>query len=120
MIFGWFKKKPARLYPESTWTVSIDASLILVTDDRGETCSVGVADVHAVVVETNDSGPWGADVWWLMIGSEEQVRCAFPQGATGEHALIDYFSALPAFQHEQMIEAMASTDNARFSVWRRE
>jgi hypothetical protein len=119
-MFGWFEKKPAGLYPESKWIVAIDAGLISVTDDRGGTCSIQLYDVHGVIVETNDSGPWGADVWWLMLGADEEVRCAFPQGATGEDAVLDYFSVLPAFQHDQMAQAMASTDDARFAVWRRD
>jgi 4-hydroxy-3-methylbut-2-en-1-yl diphosphate synthase IspG/GcpE len=47
----------------------------------------------------------------------DQIRCAFPQGATGEGAVINHFSALPAFEHEQMTKAMASTDNVLFPVW---
>jgi hypothetical protein len=45
-----------------------------------------------VAFETNDTGPWGADVWWLLFGSDEQLAGVFPQGATGESSALDYGS----------------------------
>ena len=38
------------------------------------------------MIETNDSGPFGADVWWLLFGADDRIAVAFPQGATGEQA----------------------------------
>jgi len=76
-------------------------------------------DLSGVAIQTNDTGPWGADVWWLLFGCNDQLSCAFPQGATGESALIDYLFALPSFDHGEMIKAMTSTENVTFAVWRR-
>ncbi len=118
-MFGWFKKKPARLQPESRLVIAIEGDTISVTSDGGQIKSVTKGDLSGVAIETNDSGPWGTDVWWLLFGTRDQLACAFPQGATGEKATVDYLMSLPSFDHSEMIKAMASTGNAVFSVWRR-
>ena len=90
-----------------------------VTDGEGQIKSVSKADLSGVIIETNDSGPWGADVWWLIFGGDDQLACAFPQGAAGEKAVIDFLMLLPSFDHSEMIKAMTSTGKAVFPVWRR-
>jgi predicted tellurium resistance membrane protein TerC len=108
-----------RLDPEARWTVALDEAAIHVTDPAGETAVLARADLSGVALETNDSGPWGADVWWLLFGADETVACAFPQGAGGEDALVAMLVALPGFDHDALIDAMASTGNALFALWRR-
>ncbi|HXI88257.1 MAG TPA: hypothetical protein VNH64_12415 [Parvularculaceae bacterium] len=74
-----------------------------------------MSDVEAVYVETNDSGPWGADVWWLLSDHTGAIKVAFPQMATGEDGVIARLRRLPGFK----IEGMNSTTNARFTCWAR-
>jgi hypothetical protein len=50
---------------------------------------------------------------------DRNVACAYPQGATGEQATLDYLMALPGFDHAEMIKAMSSVGNAVFPVWRK-
>jgi hypothetical protein len=118
-IFGWFKKKPPALQPESKWVVAIEGDRIKICDGAEQVKSIAKSDLSGVAVETNDSGPWGADLWWLLFDGAGALACAVPQGATGEQTVIDYFSALPSFDHGEMGKAMASTGNAVFAVWRR-
>ena len=103
---------------ESSWTVDATADRIAVTDPQGETSRVTLADLHGVMIETNDSGPFGADLWWLLFGADDRLACAFPQGAAGEKDALDLLTSLPGFDHEAMIMAMGSTANAVFPVWR--
>ena len=119
MLDWLFRRKRARLEPESRWVIGIDETSIDVTDPSGQTKSVSKGDLTGVLIETNDSGPWGADLWWLLFGGDDRIACTFPQGATGESAAIDYLMSLPAFDHQEMTGAMRSTDNAAFPVWRR-
>lgn len=70
-------------------------------------------DVGAVYVETNDSGPWGADVWWLIEDKTGDTKVAFPQMATGEQAALERLRLLPGFE----VRGMNSTANARFMCW---
>jgi len=118
-MFGWFKRKRRPLEPESRWIVDVDGEWITIRDEAGGVKSVAKDDLSGVAIETNDSGPWGADVWWLLFDGSDRLACAFPQGATGEEAAIDYVTALPAFDHGQMVQAMTSTANAVFPVWRK-
>ena len=118
-MFGWFKKKPRPLQPESRWVIAVEDERIIVCDEAGQAKSIAKSDLFVVAIETNDSGPWGADLWWLLFNGSDQLACAFPQGATGEQAAIDYFMALPSFDHGEMFEAMTCTDKAIFLVWRR-
>jgi len=70
-------------------------------------------DLASVYVETNDSGPWGADVWWLLNDDTGQTRVAFPQLATGEDAALERLRQLPGFE----VRGMNSGENARFMCW---
>ncbi|MGE3692336.1 MAG: hypothetical protein AB7F98_13250 [Novosphingobium sp.] len=118
-MFGWLKKRTKTLYPEARWQVVIDADTIRVIDADGNDRSVSKADISGVAIETNDSGPWGADVWWLIFGCDDSLACAYPQGATGEQAALDYLMALTGFDHSEMIKGMSSVENAVFPVWRK-
>lgn len=117
-MFGWLRRKPAPLTPESLWQVAIDDGAIHVTDDKGGRSSVAIRNLSGVAIETNDSGPWGADLWWLLFDADDRMACAVPEGATGAQALIDVVMALPGFNHQAMTKAMRSTANASFALWR--
>lgn len=119
-MFGWLRKfGSSPTPPEARWVVAVDDEAIRVSDEAGGTRAVAKSELAGVAIETNDSGPWGADVWWLLFGAADELACAFPLGATGEKAAVDYLTALPGFDHEQMVKAMGSTDNRLFRVWRR-
>jgi hypothetical protein len=121
-MFGWFARKPEkakRLMPEGKWLVGCEGDVLRVIDDRQEVKQLAKSDLTGVIIETNDSGPWGADVWWLLFGPNDRVAVAYPQGATGEDAMLTYLMSLPGFDNEKMTEAMRSTGNAVFAVWRR-
>ena len=117
-MFGWLRRKTPPP-PESEWTVAVDDGRISVVGPDGAITSVDRAGLSAIVIETNDSGPWGIDLWWLLFGPDDLLACAVPGGATGETALLDFVRALPGFSYEQMIEAMRSTANATCPLWRR-
>ena len=120
-MFDWLKRLsgPARLEPECRWIVSIEKRSIRVIDDAGKSTSIPTDELSGVAIETNDSGPWGADLWWLFFGADGEMAGAFPDGATGQQEAIDFVSALPSFDHQAMIKAMGSTENAVFPVWRK-
>jgi hypothetical protein len=103
---------------EEHWTVTTLDDRIEAVDPKGEVRSVAFDDLRGVMIETNDTGPIGTDLWWLLFGADDRLACAFPQGATGEKEAVDRLIALPGFDHEAMILAMGSTTNAVFQVWR--
>ena len=116
-LFGWLKRRPSALMPESLWVVEIEDGRCTVADQKGQTRSVALSELDRVIIETNDTGPWGADFWWLLFERDGNLACAFPQGATGEKEAMDTFMALPGFDHGQLGQAIRSTNNALFTVW---
>jgi hypothetical protein len=98
--------------------VSIDETGISAAFPSGKVEALAWPEVERVAIETNDSGPWGADLWWLLEGNGK--RCTYPQGATGEvEAMAAFPAKFPGFRHEAVIEASGSTSNARFVCWER-
>ena len=120
-LAGAFRRPRGRRVParEAAWIVTMTDEEIRVADPRGEVRSIARERIAAVLIETNDSGPWGSDFWWLLLGPDKSLACAFPQGATGESEAMEWLMALPGFDHGRMIEASVSTGNALFPVWER-
>ncbi len=116
----WLRRKrearAAALPFERQVVVRWDEGEISASYPNGTTLAIAWSDVRCVAIETNDTGPLGADVWWLLEGGSS--RCAFPQGATGE---TEAFEELPrrfsGFRHEMVQQAMVCADNARFVCW---
>jgi hypothetical protein len=103
---------------ESAVVVTFDDVGIVATYPKGEAQRISWAEVEQVMIETNDSGPWGADVWWILTGSGR--ICSYPGGATGDpEALEEFPKRFAQFRHEEVIRAMGSTSNARFVCWQR-
>lgn len=101
-------------HPEAQFFVQVtaDDDITCRATNQAEQC-IRMADLAAVYVETNDSGPWGADVWWLLSDDTGQKRVAFPQLATGEDAALERLRRLPGFE----TRGMNSGENGRFMCW---
>ena len=126
LMMKWLKriadrlKRPTGLYPECLWTVTFDGLGFRATDQTGKAMFVPKQDLSSVAIATNDSGPWGADLWWLLYGPDGQLACGFPQGATGEKEVLDELMAMPGFDPGETTKAMGCTSNLTFIVWRRD
>ncbi|MCA9075570.1 MAG: hypothetical protein KDA93_11095 [Planctomycetaceae bacterium] len=106
-----------RLQPEASFVVTCDEESVVCQRPNGDKKQVRWDDLRAVLIETNDTGPWGTDVYWLLVGRDAQSGCVVPQGATGEEALLTQLQQLPGFDNEALIEAMGSTENQKFLCW---
>ncbi len=107
------------LQPEAQWQVHRNGRDLIVTPPDEPAQRVAINDVTRVIIATNDSGPWGADVWFIFVDDKARRAVSFPQGATGEQAILDWLLSRPGFDHDAMIKAMGSTENAEFVCWRR-
>jgi hypothetical protein len=121
-LVAWLKQKRQQrrdaLMFERHVIVEHDEIGVRVAHPDGDPQAMNWSDLRVVAIETNDSGPWGADLWWLLEG--EDRRIAYPQGATGESAMLGVLqSRLAGFQDEAVILAMGCTENARFVCWTR-
>jgi hypothetical protein len=101
-------------HPEAKFVVEVtaDDEIVCRAPKQAEQ-RIRIADLGAVYVETNDSGPWGSDVWWLLNDRAGETKVTFPQMATGEDAALERLRLLPGFK----TRGMNSTQNARFMCW---
>ena len=79
---SWWKSRRA---PETNGLY-----VLTVTDDEiqsrrpdGTVESIPISDVQRICVETNDTGPVGVDVWWVIEGLERHLR--FPSESLGKN-----------------------------------
>jgi hypothetical protein len=118
-LLQWFRdmrrRRAESLLFEREVVVTENGESVTARFPDGESLLVFWRDLIRVEIRTNDSGPWGADVWWALI--DGQHECVFPQGATGELDLIPKLQRLPGFDNEQFIKAMRCTNNATFVCW---
>ena len=101
--------------PEARFVVEVSPTDDIVCRAPGQAEQrISIADLEAVYVETNHSGPWGADVWWLLTDASGETKVSFPQMATGEDIVLERLRLLPGFT----VHGMNSTQNARVLCWR--
>ncbi len=97
--------------------LTLSDSDVRFDNGRGGTAVLSFADLAAVVIETNDSGPWGDDVIWHLLGRKEGAALSIPQSVPAFHELMTRLQALPDFDNEQVIAAMGSTALDAFLCW---
>jgi hypothetical protein len=115
---AWRAARRAAMMFEREVVVTQDDDGVRVVFPTGESRVIRWSDIDVAAIETNDSGPWGADVWWVLEGAGE--RMAWPQGATGDEAMLPTLrSRLAGFSDMAVVDAMGCTDNARFVCWAR-
>lgn len=108
---------PPPLPPERYYVLGLTPTTIICyrPDDTSE--RVDWDDLQKVEVHTTSDGPFLPDVFWVL--HDTQGSCSIPQGASGDKELTALLMALPGFDHEAFIQAMASTDEAVFTCWTR-
>lgn len=101
-------------HPEARFVVEVTADdEIVCRAPKQPIQRIKMSDLAAVYIETNDSGPWGADVWWHLNDDTGQTKVTFPQLATGEAAALERLRLLPGFA----VRGMNSGENAKFMCW---
>jgi hypothetical protein len=121
-VIAWFRRKGK----ERKDALAFERQIIVRMDERGISAlypggtvrPIAWSEVERIAIVTNDSGPWGSDVWWVLEGADN--RCAYPQGASGdEAALAEMQRRFEGFNNAAVIEAMGSTSNASFVCWQK-
>lgn len=105
-------RKPKPILPEKKFTVEITNIIISVTNPDGRVAAIALKDITSIVVKTNNTGPWGMDVWFIIMGQDGEF-CTYPMGATNDLLALDYYATLPGFE----LKGMNSTENAIFICW---
>jgi hypothetical protein len=111
------------MQPESLWEVIITENALEYKDVVGQVVVLPWDNLESVVIQTDDSGPFSSDVWWILSGRTANgtpFACQVPLGATGEKEMIDRLQQLPGFDNEALILAMGSVEDAQFVCWKKE
>jgi hypothetical protein len=116
MVVEWLRKWIARGKPPS-WTVVVVNGVIAISDGQGTERTVLVSDLRRVVVATDDSGPCGEDVVFLLYSEAAQPTGIFPLEANGVHDFVAWLKTLPGYHDRELAKAMSSTKVARFVVY---
>jgi hypothetical protein len=120
----WYVVKKAR--EQAPFLFGDELMYRLTLDDRGlrllgpgdETQELAWSDVSAVQIRTTDSGPFAEDVFWEFAFGNGSELLSVPNSATEVHDFLDILAArFPGFDHEAVIGAMGSTDDAVFHAW---
>jgi hypothetical protein len=82
---------------------------------NGETQTLSWSDLTRFEIQTNDSGPEGWDVWFVLIGARDRV--SFPHGATGEDGILARIEKVTGKSRRDLIDGMNCTENCTFITW---
>lgn len=115
-MFGWLRKLFAGNTRSSPWAVSVVDGVIITSDGQGTERRLDAADLRTVVVATDDSGPWGHDVVFLLYAGGPEPAALFPLEATGCQDFVGWMSRLPGYRDRELANSMSSTRVARFFV----
>lgn len=83
----------------------------------GMTQTLSWSDLVRFEIQTNDSGPWGWDVCFVLVGARDGV--SFPLGATGEGDVFAKVENVTGKSRRDLIDGMNSTENRTFITWER-
>ena len=114
-MFGWLRRVLGRGKPPPPRVMLSDD--LFQFENGGVPASLAFDDLAAIVIETNDTGPWGEDVIWHLFGRAEGSCLSIPQAAEGFSPLLERLQRLPGFDNEQVIAAMGSAALNAFLCW---
>lgn len=119
-MLGWLVKKLRGTEPQSPWSVEVDDQVIRTSDGQGTSRELPVTGLRSVVVATDDSGPWGDDVVFLLYSDAPDPVGLFPLEARGCQDFVAWMSGQPGYRDRELANAMGSTNVARFLVFERQ
>jgi len=108
----------AQLYPESEYNVTITDDFVRVEHPAKPVENIFWYDLQQVSIVTTDEGPFSADVWLVLKGLAGTIRV--PQGNPGYDSVYDHVSGLEGFDYQGVIDAMMSTENNEFILWKKQ
>lgn len=77
---------------------------------------IAIDQIAEIAVITTDEGPFVDDVFLVLSGDDKEIK--IPQDAENFEAMFDVFKKFEGFNYEAFIEAMSSTENAKFVCWK--
>jgi len=72
-------------------------------------------EITQIDLVTTSEGPFSEDVFAVLRGKDKEI--AIPQNAENFDSLFDVFKKFEGVNYEAFINAMSSTENAKFVCW---
>lgn len=98
--------------------VEFDEAALIFSRDGTPIDSMRWDETREIAIKTTDEGPASEDVFFEFIGSDPSHSISLPQTAEGVETLLEGLKQMPGFNNQAVIDAMASTRNARFVCWK--
>ena len=114
-MFSWLRKWLHGPTP-APWRVQITDQGVAISDGQGTEKTVPIDAIRRVIVATDDSGPWGADVVFLIFASGAEPVGLFPLEAQGCDDFVGWLANRPGYRDRELAAAMSSTRCAEFVV----
>ena len=118
-MLGWLLSKLKPRERHSPWSVAVKNGAIRTSDGQGTARELPVEQLRSVVVATDDSGPWGDDVVFLLYADAAEPVGLFPLEARGCQEFVAWMSCQAGYRDRELAKAMACTSVARFVVFER-
>lgn len=115
---GGYEDCPVWKGEEDGYEVSFDEVGIRCVKSGGSVEEIEWKSLESIELMTNSLGPFAADLFWQIRGANQLIE--FPIGARGEEQVLERFQKLDGFDNERFIDAMGSTSDAVFLLWRKE
>jgi hypothetical protein len=123
-MFDWLKTlfagPPAAIAASQVLSdvrVSFDEQTIETVGKGGVAAAIAWDALARVSITTTDAGPYSTDLFWHL-EDDAGHGLIVPMGAEGEHDLLQAMQRrLDGFDNMAVVEAMGSTERARFLVW---
>ncbi len=109
----WIKRIVGEQSLRKLVSVDYNKSAVFTRYSDGTISDLEWVNLDKVKVITNDSGPWGDDVWFVLLSKTRQIE--FPLGINGCDSILKRLKELPGFQ----LQGMNSTSNTEFQCWNR-
>jgi hypothetical protein len=103
-----------------TERVTYDEKAIVRYMSSGQVETIEWSDIAEIAIQTTDGGPYAEDFFWVLMSTDNSKGCVVSNGARGMESLLARLQRLPGFENKVMLEALGSTRNARFVVWKRD
>ena len=103
---------------EDDFLITITDDLVRVEHPTRKTEEIFWKDIKEISYLNTDAGPFAPDLWLILTGDNN--GCLIPHGTEGCEKVYDIVSKYNGFDFENVIEAMSSSENKQFLLWRKE
>lgn len=97
--------------------VKFDEQTIVCHYSNGRTEAIRWTDLREVSIRTTDDGPFVDDLFWIL--KSAAADCIVPSEAVGVQELLIRLQQLPGFDHQAVIRAATTTEDATFLCWQK-